>query len=277
MKNKLIILMILIYLFLATGAIAKENPYTMLGKWYFGSTFSWYDPDGYNWNDSLAGTTKHPFDGLMDNAFYGKGYFGYTWDHRWRVQLSGGKWASEGSRSALFDANIQNSMTYLVQDSNGNGQPYDGILSDSVLIDASVKPIEIDLSYIFPFKYRKFKPFAGVGYGRYKTESNLTWRNTNSLSLLSLRCIQSVSCVNVHAGIEYFLNKDFAVKLEGKYIMSDKDITIQPEDVSYNVNALGNILTTVDTSNIVARYNALGDEVDIEGFQFGIGFSFYFR
>lgn len=266
-----------ICLFLAAMPCGAAEDYEVKGKWHFGSTFSWYDPDGYTWNNQIAGTSKHPFDGLMDDAFYGKGLVGYTWRNGWRLEASAGKWASEGSRAAMSDGNIQNSFAYMVQDSDGNGQPYDGLAATSAFIEASVKPVEIDLSFVFPFRHRKFKPYAGLGFARYKTESNMIWQDFSSSSILGLRCIQSVSSTNLHAGFDYFVNRDFAIRLDGRYVICDNELSIQPEDVSYNVNTVGAVLSAADVSNIVLRYNALKDNVDIEGFQFGLGFTFYFR
>ena len=272
----------------------KDDRYNVLDKWHFGVIANWYEPDGYDWNNTTVGTTRHSFDSLVESSTYIKGQLGYTFKNRWRVELGGGKWTMNNSKTAASDGNVQLGLNEMVQDIDdladtdvyANPEPfYDataGVLTtyqaNNAFLDLDITPIELDLSYVFPNSNPKFKPYAGVGAGQYSVTSDFYWRTATNAKLLQIRTDHNISCFNIHGGFDYFISDDFAVRFDVKYVMNDDALTVDSTDVTYDSATIGgSLLTAPELAAIVTRYNAAADNFDLAGYQVGIGFSYFFK
>jgi hypothetical protein len=250
------------------SSAASDEDYSVTEKWYIGATANWYQPDSFEWNNTTAGTTDNPADNLLDTDIYVRGHLGYTFKNNWRVEVGGGKWSNDDTVLASGDSNVSDSYNYLMD--NASASTTDSL--NNYYYNYDVKPIELDVSYMFNNKNPRLKPYVGVGGGVYTVTGDYTWRKSDNTALLNIHNDVDVTVFNVHAGFDYFVSKEFALRLDLRYVFGDDDLRVGANDITVSSGA-----TLIDKATLADRYNKLADKIKLDGFMVGVGFTYYFE
>ena len=293
MKKTLVLIGIM--LLVASSLIAaelKNDRFNVLNSWHFSALANYYEPEGFDMNEALiTGSTRQPFDSLVKSSTYLKGILGYTFNNRWRVEAGGGKWTMDNQKLASTDGNVWFGMNYLVDDINDavgadtleepfyNSAVPGTYKANNAFLEMEIFPIEVDLSYVFPNRNPKFKPYAGIGGGQYSVKADFYWRTIANAKLLQIRTDHNISCFNIHGGFDYFIRNNFAIRFDLKYVMNDGRLTIDSNDVTTDstVAGINDTLLPAEVTTIVDRYNAIADTFDLGGVQVGLGLSYFFK
>ncbi len=241
---------------------------------------SWYKPRGFQWYNELPKTSNHPFNPMNGNNSFLNGNIGYTFNNHWRIEVTGGSWKEDTYNELENDENIQTSGEYLVGDLMEPGEPYGNdqmMEAHHANLNLLLKHYEARICYVFPFHNVRIKPFVGVGGGKGSVRSDYEWRNVDNLPILGIHNDDDFTSANLALGCDYFITRNFALRLEGSYLWGQKKLSITSADVYYKQKALGDSLNNLDIDSIVQKYNALNDEINLNGFRIVLGFSIFFR
>ena len=258
----------------------KKESFSISHRLHLSINSSWYKPRGFHWYDELPKTSDHPFNPMLGNNSYFNGTVGYSFNNHWRLEIIGGSWKEDTFNELENDENIQTSGEYLVGDLMDPGEPF----GNDQMMDAHhanlnllLKHYEARICYIFPFHNMRIKPFVGIGGGKGSVRSDYEWMTEGGLPILGIHNDDNFTSANLALGCDYFITRNFAFRFEGSYTWAQKKRTITSSNVFYKQEALGNSLTSLDIDSVVQKFNALNDEINLNGFRIGIGLSIFFR